>query len=50
MLPRDDSNDLRVGLEGDHDAGPNDSDYIGYSLILAVAGAGLVLAIIFSVF
>lgn len=50
MLPRDNGDDLGMQLAGYRRVPANDSDYIGYSLLLAVAGAGLILAVVFAVF
>lgn len=50
MLRRDNRNDLRTGLATLARPGLDRSDCLGYSLVLAVAGVGFVLAVMFSVF
>ena len=49
MLPREKIGEIGIGLAGEH-VEAREADYLAYWLLIAALGAGVVLAILFSVF
>jgi len=50
MLPPDGNRELKTGLVGYHAPRKTERDYLSYSLILAMLGVGVVLALVFRFF
>jgi hypothetical protein len=50
MLPPDGNMNLKIGLAGYQAPREAERDYLGYSLVIATLGVGVVLALVFRLF
>jgi hypothetical protein len=50
MLPPDGNRNLKIGLAGYQAPRETERDYLGYSLVIATIGVGVVLALVFRLF
>jgi hypothetical protein len=50
MLPPDGNRNLKIGLAGYRAPRETERDYLGYSLVIATLGVGVVLALVFRLF
>lgn len=50
MLPPDGNRNVKIGLAGYQEPRETERDYLGYSLVIATLGVGVVLALVFRLF